>query len=220
MGALAIQYDGMPEALQTFDEVSQCIFSVIFLIEMLLLISVLGLREYLSAPSTCFDGFVTIMSGVDTVLWLHDCKSSTIIRVMRSMRVFRVVRALLILPSLRLMLSAVRTELKAMGAILVALMVVCYIYGVAAWIIFGDGHLAHGGIEFIQIDKELLPLDTYLNFNDLVTSVCKMIVLATGSEWSETMLLAKAEMYKPEGVSVDGWKFIVMAFFISFVVVV
>merc|ERR1711998_482448 len=106
-------------------------------------------------------------------------------------------------PSLRLMLSAVRTELKAMSAILVALLVVCYIYGVAAWIIFGDGHLAHGGIEFVQIDNSMLPLDTYLNFNDLITSLCKMIVLSTGSEWSETMLLAKSEIYKPQGVSVD-----------------
>merc|ERR1711988_745982 len=66
----------------------------------------------------------------------------------------------------------------------------------------------------------MLPLDTYLNFNDLITSLSKMIVLSTGSEWSETMLLAKSEIYKPQGVSVDAWKFICMAFFISHVMIV
>merc|ERR1711998_638559 len=223
MGALAIQYDGMPEALQTFDEVSQCIFSVIFLVEMLLLISVLGLREYLSAPSTCFDGFVTIMSGVDTVLWLHDCKSSTIIRVMRSMRVFRVVRALLILPSLRLMLAAVRTELKSMSSIFMGILMGSYVYGVAGWILFGDDHLTRAsgttdGLRFADQDPANLPLDHYLNFDDLIAATCKMFVLATGTEWTETMSLAYDDKYVPKGVNVTGWRAIVMFFFISHII--
>lgn len=177
----------------------------IFVGEFIMVIAVVGPKSYFSKGQTLFDGFVTLASVLDTVLYFNNCRQSYLIRVFRSLRVFRLIRALLVLPSLKLMLTAVANELTSVLAVCVQVALGCYVYGVAGWLMFGH-------VEFYE------PYNTYLNFETLPKAMSKMFVMATGSEWTETMLELEKEEYRPEGVSEFGWKVTVVLYHLSFVV--
>ena len=202
---LCLQYEGRSPTMELIDESLGAVFTAIFVVEFIMTISVIGLKRYFTNGQSLFDGFVTLASVMDSVLFFNNCRQSYLIRVFRSLRVFRLIRALLILPSLKLMLNAVYNEVFSVLAVCVQVALGCYVYGVAGWLMFGHG-------EFYE------PYNTYLNFETLPKAMSKMFVMATGSEWTETMLELEKEEYRPEGVSVFGWKVSVVLYHLSFVI--
>ena len=67
----------------------QFIFTIVYVLEMLSICSVKGIWEYWGDPIHAFDGAVTMISIIDSIMWFNACKTNYMIRILRSLRVFR-----------------------------------------------------------------------------------------------------------------------------------
>jgi hypothetical protein len=105
---LGSEHYNQPEWLSDTQDVTNDIFSILFITEGLLRLSALGFKAYVQDRFNIFDSIVNAFSILD---FFKIGPSFVVLRGFRLLRIFKVVRSL---PSLRALLD---TVLKSMGAI-------------------------------------------------------------------------------------------------------
>lgn len=126
---------------------------------------------------------------------------ATVLRLLRLLRVLRLVRAL---PKLQLLVGALLKSIPSMAYVSVLLMLLFYIYAVAAVFLWGGNDPVH--------------------FGDLQTSLLSLFRVATLEDWTDVMYI---NMYGCESYGYDGMRELCVesssapvvsaAFFVSFV---
>ena len=112
--------------LSTFDD----IVLIIFVIEMGLKLYAYGMRFFLSA----WNWFDLIIVGVALV------PATEGLSVLRGLRVIRAMRVLSAVPQMRDVIKALLEALPGMGAVVILLGIVFYIFSVMATMLYGDTH--------------------------------------------------------------------------------
>ena len=68
---MGIEFHNQPDWLTKYVEVSNLVFSVIFLIEMILKLSAYGFFRYISDGFNVFDGLIVILRSVSTTVFKY-----------------------------------------------------------------------------------------------------------------------------------------------------
>jgi len=164
-------------------EVCNKIFACIFIMEMLLKITGLGLSQYLSDGWNKFDGILVIVSLVVGLLEIFASDNAlplppSLPRIVRTLRVIRIVRTL---RGMREVMRLVETLARAMPAVtnVIGLMgLVIYIYALLGMSFFGKLPLNAGPNNL---------LNEHANFQDFHTACITLFRMSTGESWNGIM---------------------------------
>jgi len=127
-------YDLMRDGrIDTKWEVAETFFTVLFVIEMTLKITVLGWNRYTLSMRNCFDGLVTFLSAAATfyVYYPNSYSNSELIRFILVARSLRVLRLCLVIDHFKSMSHAVLGIMPAAGRVVLALFCVVFLW---SWI--------------------------------------------------------------------------------------
>ena len=94
--SMGIEYHGQPQSLTNALEYSNIVFTVLFVIEMVLKIIAEGCLQYIKNAYNLFDGGIVIMSVIE--LQGHQNSGLSVLRTFRLLRVLKLVR---FMPTLR-----------------------------------------------------------------------------------------------------------------------
>ena len=108
---LSMPYEGMPADYEENIKHADWAFVLLFAIEMGVRLCAMGFRGYLSNGACLFDGVVTAISIYDTVSSIHGLPN----RGLSVVRMFRLFRAMQIVPGLRDVISVIFAALPATG---------------------------------------------------------------------------------------------------------
>lgn len=101
----------------------------IFIVEMGIMIAAVGPNGYILNPTTCFDGFVVIISVVDSVLDRTGDGGGAGFSALRTFRIFRVMNKLAKkFPKMNVLLMAMVATGKALNSWLILFVIVLYIF--------------------------------------------------------------------------------------------
>ncbi|XP_053406003.1 sodium channel protein 1 brain-like isoform X3 [Mercenaria mercenaria] len=129
---MAAEHHNQPEGLTQLLNVSNYVFSGVFIVEAILKLSALT-KYYFSNPWNIFDLVIVIASIVDMAVVGVD--GLTVFRSFRLMRVFKLAQSW---PTMRLLLSIIMNTLGALGNLTLILCIVIYIFAVIGLQLFND----------------------------------------------------------------------------------
>ncbi|XP_060572053.1 sodium channel protein 1 brain-like isoform X2 [Ruditapes philippinarum] len=133
---MAAEHHNQPDALTQLLDVSNYVFSGVFIVEAILKLSALT-KFYFKNPWNVFDLVIVIASIVDMSVTGVD--GLTVFRSFRLMRVFKLAQSW---PTMRLLLSIIMNTLGALGNLTLILCIVIYIFAVIGLQLFNDKYTA------------------------------------------------------------------------------
>ena len=90
---LAMEHAGMSSGFVDFLKGCNYVFTIIFVIEMLIKMLGLTVRMYFTDPSNCFDFCLVLMSVVETIMDLAGVKAPGGINALRAFRVLKLAKS-------------------------------------------------------------------------------------------------------------------------------
>jgi hypothetical protein len=164
--------DAYALALQTFNT----FFGFVFLVEMVLKLIALGVRQYVSNGWNAFDGVLVTLSVIDLTFELAgdlaiSAFNPNILRVLRMFRVVRLLRVVKTAKGLRTMLVTLWSSLPALQNVGLLLGLVMYIYAIAGMLMFAD--VPYGEC-----------LNRHANFRGFWISLLTLFRCSTGESWN------------------------------------
>eukprot|EP00127_Corallochytrium_limacisporum_P002407 Clim_evm48s119 gene=Clim_evmTU48s119 len=160
---LATQYSGMSETHETVIEISNMVFTAIFVCEAMLKLLAYGF-EYFVDDWNKFDFAIIVGSIIDLVV-----ERVTFFRIAR---VFRLIRIMAAVRSVREMLWTLRASMKSLPSVLV---LVCFVY-------YGFATVGVGAYGSIEQDPNTA-LNRWQNFSSFPRATQTLIVCSTGEDW-------------------------------------
>ena len=184
---LAIEHDdparvgesqGINTTLQATLDALNSIFSIMFLIEMMMKHIGFGFKKYWTNPMDAFDGLIVVISCADMVVSSAEAKGTSagaisVFRAFRLLRVFKVVRKWRRLHSI---IIAITKSAQGLLNFLIVLTVIMVIYALVGMEIFGGKYMFHG--------LDPLPRN---NFNSLFWALITVFQVLTGENWNDVM---------------------------------
>ena len=174
---LTIAHDGQPQWVTDFTATIELVFSLIFTIEATIKIIGAGTNVYFSDASNNFDFTVTVVGDLDAILYLANAcqqSNSTFLRLVRSMRVFRLMRLISLIKGCEVIILTCTFAWPR-------LVVVCQLLAILVFF------FANVGVVFF----EAIPKDDYgsfyCNFETEVQAMQLLFILMTGDNWNDTM---------------------------------
>ncbi|KAA0155090.1 hypothetical protein FNF31_06158 [Cafeteria roenbergensis] len=168
---LSIENYGMDDQLRDGLAIANVVFTIIFVVEMVLKLLGLGLWGYFSEWFNRFDGIIVIVSVVDLFVGGDGG-----IAAFRTVRIARVLKIAKYLDSMRMIAEVVRQSLESFSYIALLLLLFCFIYSVLGMQLFG-------GI-FADRDPADYPRN---NFDDLFSAFVTVFQILAGEAWNEIM---------------------------------
>jgi len=150
------------------------IFTVIFLLEMVLKHIGLGLKQYWRDGWNRFDGTIVILSAVFFVLTVSGTTIAfdpTIARVFRMLRIFRVIKRA---KAIKQLIYTLIFSMPALANVALLMLLLFFVYACMGMSLFGK--VKHG--EFINI---------HANFETFPRAMLVLIRMATGESWNGIM---------------------------------
>lgn len=94
-------------------EVMEVIFTLLYVLEMIAKIVVLGWDRYSSSLRHVFDGLITVLclSTIIVVYYPNECNNPVIIQVVLVLRIFRIVRLFMVMESFQVSLYVITLDL-------------------------------------------------------------------------------------------------------------
>jgi hypothetical protein len=173
--ALGSEHLGQPAWLTRAQDVSSLIFSAIFGLEMLIKLGAMGLGGYSRQGKNCFDGFVTVVGLCDSAMFLFGAcggVDSAAIKLIRSLRVFRILRLVLYLPNIDIIVESIAYPLPALCRVFLLLSIGLFMFASLGIALF-DG---------VEVGTR------YMNFSGSLYGAMQLLfVTSTGDAWTDTL---------------------------------
>lgn len=162
------------------------VFTIVFMIQMIIKIFSLGLNTYFKDAWNSFD-FVVLTSSIISIILSNVTEALsikgafTIIRAFRILRVFRLIKRA---KSLNMIFNTFIITLPGLVNIGGLLLLLIYLYSIIGMVLFGE--IMHNGV-----------ITDNLNFETFTNSFCVLWAVATGDGWSDIMnsSLRKKSLY-------------------------
>jgi len=169
-------------------EFMEGIFTLIYVLEMSVKIMVLGWDRYTSSLRHVFDGFITVVAFVTTMIvyYPNDFNNPKMIQVVMVLRIFRIVRLFMVMKSFRLFCRTFVGILPSVGKMIVLLFCIMYVFSAIGMHFFGglvtrdpENVLSYllKGTEFAD------NLYWANNFNDLLSGMNVIFNHLVGNNW-------------------------------------
>ncbi|ETO20855.1 voltage-dependent T-type calcium channel subunit alpha-1H [Reticulomyxa filosa] len=211
---LALVWPHMNDTAKTVLEVFNSIFTVIFVIELVLMLIGLGPRLWWSDHSNIFDGIIVMVSLVDLIVSSasNHPKIANVVLAFRALRVLRILRLFHRVQSLRILLNAILEAVEPIALLFLILalflfMVYCLYMYIYIYYFFFDkqnkGRERINGVEFGVLGVQMfsthvqkLKINTFeqftkpWRFDNLWFSIMTFMQLFSGDGWMYIMFVA------------------------------
>jgi len=171
---MMLEWHDKPPEYELALRVCNYCFSVAFLIELLLKVTGLGARQYITNAWNAFDAVLVVLSLIDFSLELAGDVSPinpNILRVMRLFRVVRIMRVVKTAKGLRTLLVTLYSSLPALQNVMLLLGLIMFIYAIAGMLMFHD-------VPFGDC------LNRHANFQNFWISLLTLFRCSTGESWN------------------------------------
>jgi len=198
---LAIAYAGQSEAMTTSLDVCNCIFSLVFVIEMGMKLVGMGFRAYIDELMNQFDCLVTCVSFLDSLLFvMNSCpdSNSTFLRLVRSMRVFRLLHLIALIEGCEVIMLTCTYAYPQ-------IVIVCELLTILLFFFSNIGVVFFQHIDWGDYGSR------YTHFQDEWAGMELLFILMTGDAWNDTM-----------GGMLDAWPdyyWLIVSYFLIFILV-
>jgi hypothetical protein len=181
---LAVEHHDMPAWQSKMSEIFNFIFSFVFLIEMILKLFGLGLKDYLADNFNKFDGIIVLMSLVEMFQSSDEKNGITVLRAFRLLRIFKIIRSW---TEIRVLLTTVLASLGAITNLGFLTILYLFIFALLAKQFFDK--------DMINEDGEV----SRYSFRTTIDSLITIFIILTGENWNEIMVLTMTNFpdYKP-----------------------
>ncbi|KAA8495059.1 Sodium channel protein type 10 subunit alpha [Porphyridium purpureum] len=207
---LGMEFYGANAAWEWFYFISGAVFTWLFVLEMILKLLGLGVRQYFRDRWNLFDFVIVLLSLVTFVLDVIALSISnfnspfdaTVLRVFRVFRLLRVLRLTKRFKNLRLLVETLMLSLPSLVNVGSLMALVFYIYAVIGVQFFGtvqplDNPPPTGG-----------GINAYANFTTFYWAVLTLLQCATADTWNGIMW---------DLVSLGGWYKLAVLYFVTFI---
>ncbi|XP_059196379.1 voltage-dependent T-type calcium channel subunit alpha-1H-like [Centropristis striata] len=175
---MVIEHHKQPKKMTSMLQISNIIFTFIFVVEMILKLLALSWR-YFRDRNNLFDFVIVIIS-----LWEIIAKSDGRLSVLRAFRLLRFVRLLHFLPYLKRQLLVLKRAIEEAATLCMLLFFITFMFSIMGMHLFG-GHLTfttpHGDI---IVDRK--------NFDTLLWSMVTVFQVLTQEDWNLVLYNAMA----------------------------
>lgn len=178
--ALAVVHHDMNPTLESFLDLSEKVFTIIFLVEMVLKVLALGLGVYWSSHANKVDAIVNVLC-VGALFPQGEggeaAKTARLFRILRVFRAVRLVKLLIKYPSVKKLVDTIFLSMEAVNNLvffLVYTQFVCSLFGM---------HMMGDEAQFEPEGTE----KPRAHFADFLNSFVTTIVMTTGDRWKVTM---------------------------------
>mmetsp|Transcript_1005 Transcript_1005/g.1224 ORF Transcript_1005/g.1224 Transcript_1005/m.1224 type:complete len:2440 (-) Transcript_1005:185-7504(-) len=196
---LVVIHRGQSEAFTNTLEWINVALAMIFVLEAILKLIGHGFTAYFSDSVDVFDFVVSVVSMIDSLLFItQTCakSDSAFLRLVRSMRVFRLLRLVNLFRGCEDILLACKFALPKLIMVCSLLLILVFFFANIGWVLFHDFQ-EHG--------------NSFSNFRTVFGAMQLLFVIMTGDAWTDTM-----------GELVDDkphFKIVVVIYFISYLIV-
>lgn len=167
----------MSDDLDNALNIANHVFSLIFLIELLMRLMAAGFVRCLKSAWFKLDLLIVVLSVVDFTLFMLDTRVAlgpSIFRAFRLLRILRLLRLLRNRTSLELLAEAALFSLPPLFNVFLLLVVILFIYAIAGVQLFA--YVINNGA-----------LNDYYNFHHMGNALQLLFVMATGELWTDIM---------------------------------
>lgn len=175
-GVLTSEHYLQPAWLDTFQEVANLFFVVVFTCEMLLKMYSLGFEGYFVSLFNRFDSFVVICSIVEVILIHTNVIKPLGVSVLRCARLLRVFKATRYWTSLRNLVASLLNSMRSIASLLLLLFLFIVIFALLGMQLFGG--------KFNFDETQAKPRS---NFDTFWQSLLTVFQILTGEDWNEVM---------------------------------
>ncbi|XP_033894904.3 voltage-dependent T-type calcium channel subunit alpha-1G isoform X4 [Acipenser ruthenus] len=220
-------------AERIFLTLSNYIFTVIFLAEMMVKVVALGWffgdRAYLKSSWNILDGLLVLISIIDILVSMISTSGTKILGMLRVLRLLRTLRPLRVIsraPGLKLVVETLMSSLKPIGNIVVICCAFFIIFGILGVQLFKGKFFVCQGEEIRNVtNKSDCLLNNYkwvrhkYNFDNLGQALMALFVLASKDGWVDIMYdgLDAVGVDQQPVMNYNPW---MLLYFISFLLIV
>ncbi|TRY64414.1 hypothetical protein DNTS_017110, partial [Danionella cerebrum] len=169
--SMGVEYHEQPEELTDVLEISNTVFTSLFVLEMLLKLSACGLFTYISNPYNIFDGIIVIISVCELVGQADGGFS-----VLRTFRLLRVLKLVRFLPALRRQLVVLMKTMDNVATFCMLLMLFIFIFSILGMHLFG--------CKFTLRLENGDTVSDRKNFDSLLWAIVTVFQILTQEDWN------------------------------------
>ena len=176
---LAMEHAGMSSGFVDFLKACNYVFTIIFVIEMLIKMLGLTVRMYFTDPSNCFDFCLVLMSVVETIMDLAGVKAPGGINALRAFRVLKLAKSW---KDLSRLLNTLREAINGVSNASVVLLIIVFIFTLLGMQLFGGRFTdAYDGVAKFEGD------DPRHHFDNIFWAFVTVFQVLTGENWNEVL---------------------------------
>jgi hypothetical protein len=171
---LAVTHRGQSAKFTSVLEWANVCFAFVFLVEFVMKVAGHGVRNYIANGVDNFDAVVTLVSIVDSLLFVTESCTSTdsaFLRFVRSMRVFRLMRLVNLVPGCEDIILACRFALPRLVNVCLLLAILVFFFANVGVVFFSHIHNSYSG--------------EYASFVDVGPAMQLLFVIMTGDAWTD-----------------------------------
>ncbi|XP_057305572.1 sodium channel protein 1 brain-like isoform X3 [Hydractinia symbiolongicarpus] len=174
---LALEYDRMNPKFKQALDISNHTFTGIFIVEMVLKLIAFSPFGYVKSKWNIFDGLVVILSVIDLCIEIATTTDNGDFTIIRSLRLFRVLKLAQSWSTMRLLLSAIGRSLNALGNLTLILGIIVYVFAVVGTHVFGDSYKPE------KFEDNQVPVWNFNNFGHSIMVIFRVLC----GEWIEPL---------------------------------
>lgn len=204
---MTIEFDQMPTLMVKILNISNIVFTVLFLIEALLKIIGLGLFQYFRDSWNIFDFIVVLLSIIGIIASSIETSvefNPTFMRVFRVFRILRLVRLIKTTKQIRALLEMLYYSIPSMMNVLMTVALTCYIYAIIGMNLFYS----------MKMSKDIHHL---AHFRGIFPSLLTMIRISTSENWNSIMRSLMNTSTCSGNDCGNSW--LAIPFFVSFIII-
>jgi len=176
---MAVEYYGQPQAMEDFLAWANVVFCIIFTIEMLIILTAIGIQEYMEDGFRIFDGIIVIVSNIE--LFSGGGGGISVLRTFRLVRVFRLIS---FLPALQRQLGVLLQTVLDVSAFMLLMFLFMYIFAILGMILFGNSYKYENS--WARLDRET----NRKNFDSFWWALVTVFQTLTQEDWNQGMYTA------------------------------
>ena len=191
---LALDMHPMPDGLEPVLVVTNYVFTVIFLLEMIFKLVGLGINNYVRDGFNLFDAFVVFVSLIEIIIAISGSGENSGLSVFRTFRLFRVFKLIRSWGSLRSLMITILNSLAKVSTAAVLLLIIMFIFTLLGMQLFA------GKLTEENFDGE----KPRAHFDNFWWGFVTVFQVLTGENWNEVLF---------DGIKVTG--FASVAYFLA-----
>ncbi|KAJ8001332.1 hypothetical protein DPEC_G00168440 [Dallia pectoralis] len=172
--SMGIEFHQQPQELTDVLEISNLVFTSMFVLEMLLKLLAFGLFGYIKNPYNSFDSVIVIIS-----VWEIIGQADGGLSVLRTFRLLRVLKLVRFMPALRRQLVVLMKTMDNVATFCMLLMLFIFIFSILGMHLFG----CKFGLKLANGDT----LPDRKNFDSLLWAIVTVFQILTQEDWNTVL---------------------------------